>query len=283
VAELYPAATLSTQASSIETLTAGIADVYILSVGANTNYFPISNFTSLPGLSFFPDTEPLLKKFSDTMREIYAKYPEAAAEWSEIKFLWNDCYTTAVLMPGSEAIRTPDDIQGVKVGCNGMRHDMINLIGGVGVFTIPPEMYQQLQTGVCDAVFVSWPAAGDWQLQEVVDYVYDFSFGDAAMPVGMNMDTWNSLSAEDQAMVMEAAAAGEQANRDRNVELIAQNRQVWADAGVEILQPTAEEKALWEEKFQMQWDVYINSNKDAGVQEIQGIFDYWKNAVESAR
>jgi TRAP-type C4-dicarboxylate transport system substrate-binding protein len=280
--QTYPAGTLATMGSALESLRAGVADAYVLSFGANLDSFPILNFTSLPGLNFYPDTNDLLKTENDTMRAIIAKYSDAADELAGLKFLWSDAYSTAVLMGKGSPIRVPADMKGVKIGCDGMRQDVVSSIGGVPVFTIPPNMYQQIQTGVVSGVLVAWGAALDWQLQEQVNYVLDFSFGGAQMPVFMNMNVWNKLSPQDQQIVTQVAAEAEQVNRDFVTKQIPEARQKFADAGVTIIEPTAQEKQLWMDKYAVIWDQYISKNKAAGSTQIQSIFNDWKAAVDKA-
>jgi TRAP-type C4-dicarboxylate transport system substrate-binding protein len=281
--ETYPAGTLATMGSALESLRAGVADAYILSFGANLDSFPVMNFTSLPGLNFYPDTNDLLKTENDTMRAIIAKYPEAADELSGLKLLYSNAYSTAVLMGKGNPIRVPADMNGVKIGCDGMRQDVVSTIGGVPVFTIPPQMYQQIQTGVVSGVLVAWGAALDWQLQEQVNYVLDFSFGGSQLPVFLNESVWNKLSEQDQQIVTQVAAEAEQVNRDFVTKQIPEARQKWADAGVTVIKPTEQEKQLWMDKYSIIWDQYISRNKAAGVTDIQSIFNDWKAAVDKAQ
>lgn len=282
--QTYPSGTLSTMGSALESLRAGVADIYVLSFGANLDAFPVLNFTSLPGLNFYPDTNDLLTKEVNTMRDIMNKYPDAVSkELSGLRLLWSDSYTSAVLMGKGSPVTTPDEMKGVKIGCDGMRQEAVTDIGGVPVFTIPPNMYQQVQTGVVKGILVAWGAALDWQLQEQVNYVLDFSFGGSQMPVFITTDAWNKLSPQDQQIVTQVAAEAEQKNRDFVEQQIPEARQKWADAGVQIIKPTADQQQLWTDQFSKVWDNYIAKNKAAGVTDIQAIFDYWKNAVEASR
>jgi TRAP-type C4-dicarboxylate transport system substrate-binding protein len=278
--QTYPAGSLVTQGTSLEALRTGVADIYVVSLGSNLDSFPILNFTSLPGLSFYPDGPADNKAETDTLRAIIAKYPAAQDEIKGLKMLWSDTYTTAVLM-GKKQIKVPADMVGVKVGVDGMRQETTTTIGGVPVFTIPPQMYQQIQTGVVDSVEVAWGAALDWQLQEQVKYVLDWSFGGSQLPVFMSESAWNKISSQDQKIVMDVAALAEQQNRDFIQGQIPQARAKWATAGVTIYQPNAAEQQLWLQKYQQVWDSYLTRNK--GVKDIQSIFNDWKTAAQTPR
>ena len=188
--------------------------------------------------------------------------------------------TAAVLMGKGDPIRTPDGISGKKVGADAYRQDLVNYLGGAPVFTIPPFMYEQLQTGVIDVTTVAWMAAADWQLQELIDYVYDLSFGGGQLPCVINTSVWDKISPADQQLVMEAAAAAEQVNRDLLATQRPEARQLWEDTGIPTFTPTADELALWAEVFSVIWDEYLEMNKD--VSDIDAIFNHWKGAIQDA-
>jgi TRAP-type C4-dicarboxylate transport system substrate-binding protein len=277
--ETYPAGTLSTMESSLESLRAGVADAYVISFGANREEFPVLSFTGLPGLDFFPHTDELLKMETDTVREIIDQFPAAAEELEGLKMLYSCTYTSAVLMGKGDPIRTPSAIKGKKAGVDAYRQDLVQYLEGAPVFTIPPMMYEQLQTGVVDCIMVAWGASMDWQLQELVDYTYNLDFGGGQLPCVINTSVWDKISPADQQIIIEVAAEAEQVNRDFVTGQVPQAKQLWKDTGIPIIVPTAEELAQWSEAFEVVWDEYANEiNK--GAPDIDKILDYWKGAIE---
>ncbi len=280
--DTYPAGTLSSQGTGLENVRTGVADAYIFSYGAHLNSFPVMNFTSLPGLNFYPDTIKDMEKEVATMKTILGKYSAAQEEVTGLKLLWSNTYSTAVYM-GKKMVRTPADFAGAKIGCDGMRQEVTTTLGGVPVFTIPPQMYQQLQTNLVDGVLVSWGAAMDWQLQEQVKYALDWSFGGSQMPVFMNQKSFDKMTSADQKVFMEVAALAEGVNREEVYKVIPESKKKFAAAGVQIITPTDQEKKQWMDKYAVVWQNYINKNKSAGVKDIESIFNDWKSAVEAPR
>jgi TRAP-type C4-dicarboxylate transport system substrate-binding protein len=138
-------------------------------------------------------------------------------------------------------------------------------------------MYEQLQTGVLDLTTVAWGAAMDWQLQELVNYAINISWGAGQLPLLLNKSVWDKLSSKDQDLIMEVAAEAEAVNREEVYKVIPESQQLFADAGVEIIEPTAAEMAQWEEAFSVIWDEYLEINKD--VKDIDKILQYWKDAI----
>jgi TRAP-type C4-dicarboxylate transport system substrate-binding protein len=109
--DTYPAGTLASQGTGLENVRNGVADVYILSFGANLDSFPLMNFTSLPGLNFYPDTIQDMQTEVATMKAIIEKFPAAQEELSGLKLIWSDTNSTAVLM-GKKQMKVPDDMVG---------------------------------------------------------------------------------------------------------------------------------------------------------------------------
>ena len=133
-----------------------------------------------------------------------------AKEWNGLQMLFAGQYTSAVLMGKGNPIRVPADMNGVKVGATGMAQDVVTACGGVPVFMIPPDMYQDLQTGVVSDALVAWGAAMDWQLQEQTKWVLDITFGGGEMSGVMNAQTWNKISPQDQQILTQVGSETEQ-------------------------------------------------------------------------
>jgi len=258
-----------------------VADAYLVSINSNLDAFPITSFTGLPGLDFFPYTEAKMKIEADTLRDIIDKYPAAKKEFEGFILLYTNCYSSAVIMGKGDPVRVPSAVKGKKVGSDGYRQDFVEQLQGAPVFTIPPMMYEQLQTGVLDLTTVAWGAAMDWQLQELVDYAIDISWGAGQLPLLLNESVWDKISSSDQKIIMEVAAEAEQVNREEVYKVIPQAQQIWKDAGVEIITPTDAEMAKWVEAFSVIWDEYLEINKD--VKDIDKILQDWKDAIESTR
>jgi TRAP-type C4-dicarboxylate transport system substrate-binding protein len=279
--ETYPVGTLSTQASSLESLRAGVADAYVVSINSNLDAFPITSFTGLPGLDFFPYTEAKMKIEVDTLRDIIDKYPAAKKEFDGFILLYSNTYSSAVIMGEGDPVRVPSGVSGKKVGSDGYRQDLVEQLNGAPVFTIPPMMYEQLQTGVLDLTTVAWGAAMDWQLQELVDYAVNISWGGGQLPLLLNESVWDKISSSDQKIILEVAAEAEQVNREEVYKVIPESQQLFAGAGVEIITPTAAEMAQWEDAFSVIWDEYLEINKD--VKDIDKILKDWKDAINATR
>ncbi len=104
-------------------------------------------------------------------------------------------------------IRTLDDFKGYKVRSTGIAAEVFQKAGATPVFFPGAELYQALQTGVCDGAHWGSVSAGwDMKLQEVSKYIVkpylaEINNGE----IIMNQKKWQSLPPHLQAIVEECA------------------------------------------------------------------------------
>lgn len=132
---------------------------------------------------------------------------------------------------------------------------VVEMLGGVLTVLAPSEIYTSLERGVVDGA--AWPIIGmlDYSWYEVAPYILRPAFGVNYEPMFMNLDRWNSLSAEDQQAIMDVAHRVEdnwyeiaptlwQAEED---ELIARGVQITEMGAAQQAQlRTAWSNALWQ-------------------------------------
>ncbi|EAQ03351.1 bacterial extracellular solute-binding protein, family 7 [Pseudooceanicola batsensis HTCC2597] len=112
-------------------------------------------------------------------------------------------------------VNSADDFNGLKFRMPGLGGEVLSKMGA-SVQVLPGgEIYQALSTGSLDAT--EW--IGPWSdeklgLQEVCQHYYPAGFHEAgpALSVGVNLEAFSGLSAEQQKIIEIAAAEGHQAN-----------------------------------------------------------------------
>jgi len=280
--EVYPASSLATQEAALESVRSGICDMYLLSVSSHRKNFPISEIVGMPGAGFPDETVEANTAHMNTFFELLDKYPAAAAEFDEFgPMFFYVIYSESYIMSKNKEVRVPADLDGMKVGSNGIRLEFVEGLGSAPVTDIPPLAYEKLQTGVTEATFAAISAVHDFQLFEVTDYAFDYPFGGGGMPLVVNKDTWNKISPQDQQIMMDLAP---EAALVAHTELAKQNAAAWQeidDFGMRVT-ATAEEAALWEDELSLLWEDYIARNEADGVTEAREIFDWWKGEADKA-
>ncbi len=85
--------------------------------------------------------------------------------------------------------------------------DVYNALGVPTVEAVPPEMYDAISRGVYDGVIFAAAAYVTQSLYEVAPYVLYTGVCNSGQLICVNLDTWQSLSPEAQAVLEEAAEA----------------------------------------------------------------------------
>lgn len=150
-------------------------------------------------------------------------------------------------------------------------HPMIETLGGTGVVLGGGDVYSALQTGVVDGAAWGLTGAKDFKWYEVADYMADPVFGQVGVMIFMNLDTWNGLSAENQAGIERAAARLETGSIERFDKLAAEEKQALLDLGMKMTSfsegETAQFESLWSNGV---WQVAAKGKPEAvgGLREL---------------
>jgi TRAP-type C4-dicarboxylate transport system substrate-binding protein len=170
----------------------GVSDFSYFLPTLTPGVFPMSDIISLPWI--LPNAEISVK----AMWELY-KVGYLDKEYTNIKplFVWAG--------PGQQIfsanpIESLEDISGKKL----ISHSEINneiltkAMNAVPVFIPHGEMYGAVQKGIVDGMLFVWVGILPFNLQEVVRYYVDLSFGNITCVVAMNNDSYRKLPREVQ-------------------------------------------------------------------------------------
>jgi TRAP-type C4-dicarboxylate transport system substrate-binding protein len=281
IVEVYPANTLTEQKGAVEVLQAGIADGYMVSISAHRPLFPVSVVAALPGLGF-PDTVEGYTAHANTFVSCVEKYPAMAKELKDYKIIFDIINSNNIILSAKKEIRVPADLRGLKMGGTGATLELYKVLGAAGVFCIPPQTYQKLQTGIVDGTAIHFLAIGEFKAYEVAKYALDISLGQSDLLFVFSRKSWNKVSATDQKIIMEAALEGQNVTYKIGEERSTQGRKAMLDSGGKIHTPTLEETALWEKQFAIMWDKWVSAAEAAGVTNPREILNEWKSASKAA-
>lgn len=106
-------------------------------------------------------------------------------------------------------LRTIDDFRGYKVRSTGVAAEVLSRAGATPVFFPGEELYQALQTGVCDGAHWGSVSTGwDMKLQEVTNYIVMPNLAEVDLgEIIMNQKLWDSLPKDLQAIIEECTKA----------------------------------------------------------------------------
>ena len=154
------------------------------------------------GVPFLVSSAEELKVLHKYLRPVY----EDVAARNNQKILYMVPWPTQYLHMKTEA-DTLAGLEGTKVRAPDKNAaDMLDLMGMSGILIPWGEVVPALASGAVSGVSTSAVSGVDGKFWEFLDYVYPTNHVWSSQMVTVNLDAWNTLSAEDQAAI-EAVAA----------------------------------------------------------------------------
>ena len=179
--------------------------------------------------------------------------------------VWLDPYIQpAVYVLTKEPINSIEDFQGLKIRAPGAYGKFLRNLGASPVSLAWGEIYTSLSTGVIDgSIGSNMIDHRDGNHVEVAKYMYPLPLAGAqVLPIIVNRNAWNKLTPDLQAIVSAATTvhAREQLTKSKLWE-----SQAVAEMEEKGLQwspePSAEDKAAWQEAGAGLWDEYAKGDK----------------------
>lgn len=164
----------------------GIADITFGLQGYTSTLFPGTLLVELPGIA--ADPVAATKMMWRAIEFLQKEY-----KGTRIMALWTN--DRAVLMTRRKAVRTLDDIKGMKIRTpSKLQGDIIKALGATPVAMPVTRMYNALKTGVVDGLMVGPSVIRSFKLGEVVKYYTVGPFAYTAFFLVMNQTAYDGLS-----------------------------------------------------------------------------------------
>ena len=207
--EIVPNGTLGSEGAVLEQVGYGMVEMTKVSASTLGNFASEWNALSVPYV--FNDQ----KHYYDVMDGDIAKELYMTTEdQGFIGLFWLDSGARS-FYTANKAIRTPADLAGLKIRTmdSQMAIDMMNAMGGSATVMSYSEIYTGMQQGVIDGAENNVTAMRDHK--DVTKY-YCFD-GHTRIPdiVVISTDTWDSLTEEQQGIILECAAAASEEYKGR--------------------------------------------------------------------
>ena len=172
-------------------------------------------------------------------QELYEITPEIQQAFtdSNTKLIFRLCTypTYAIFRPGAEVLSL-DDFKGKKFLTTGKFESLKwEAIGLVPLSMMPDETVMNIQTGVCDGVIFTMSTIWEFGMDEILHYIVETNFAGGVFSTVMNLDTWNSLPAEYQQIIMEESAKIPALQDPQQQRIDEEYKQIALDAGYEYI------------------------------------------------
>jgi len=180
----------------LEAVQNGLADMGLAVVTLETDKVPLYTIQY-----YTPFTTNNVALESAIMDQLAAKHPEMPALWDAVNQvpLASTGVVDSYQILSKIKIDSLDDLKGAKVGAAGPNQAWVQGLGAVPVAQNMTTAYNDVKTGVYDAMVLHAGAAVNAKLYEVAPYLVLVNFGAAvSFEVTVNKDVWAKLPAEVQ-------------------------------------------------------------------------------------
>lgn len=249
--KIFPDAQLGSEREVLELLQIGSVAATKVSAATLSNFVPEYHLLGIPYL--FRDKEHQFDVLEgDIGKSILAK---GSKFW-----LRGLCYYDAgsrSFYTSNKAIRTPDDLKGLKIRVmnNQMAINMVNSMGGSATPLSYGELYTAIQQGVVDGAENNPPSFVSSNHYEISKYYTLDQHSSVPDVLLIGTKFWDKLSEDEKIWVQEAADESAQAQKKFWNDSVDESMKIAKAAGVEIIIP---EKSLFAEKSKSVVEKFVN-------------------------
>lgn len=262
--EIFPAGQLGNEADLIEGLTMGTIDMALCNSGNLASFTDAYEAFDLPFL--FRDAEHAHAVLDgeigqEALASLDAVGIKGLANWENGFFcLWNN----------KRPIVTPEDIVGLKIRANNnpIHIAAYTALGASAITMGWSEVYTAIQNGTVDGASVSIPSLYTANIQEVAPYISTSGEFYVTVILMMSKDLYDSLPADIQTALTEAAEEATAYQREVNQQQTDEYIQALKDDGYTVtdIDTDAFREACWDE-------VYNQYAEKIGVDKIESILN----------
>lgn len=243
---MYPAESLVKAADTHTALKNGTIDMaiypYIYSAGA----IPEMNMILMPGL--WKNHDDVFKyKDSEPWKAIEKKAEDfgfKTLSWIQI---------SGGIAATKKAVHLPEDVKGLRVRAAGKYLEVaLQQLGASPVSMPSSENYTSMQRGLLDVMWTSSSSFGAYRMYEVAKYYTSpeqYSFYFTIEPIAISMKAWQSLTPEQQKIMLEVGAELAKPALEGAKKEDARVAKLFADNNVKVEQLTRDEWDKWQAVF----------------------------------
>ena len=190
--------------AALDSMTNGVADLGLIVGPYIQSELPELALGGIPMIKASPWV------MMSAMHELFTTNETIMTRLDERNLVFINFYAlpTALLGCNTGQIRSVGDVDGVKISRTNSTSDLFQPLGGNMVNMPIYEVYQGMQTGLIDCTVTYGYFAAATQLDELLTSITPIELSSSiVLATVMNKDSFESLSADDQAAVLAAGAA----------------------------------------------------------------------------
>ena len=231
--KIFPDGQLGSEREVLELLQIGSVAITKVSAATLSNFVPEYHVLGIPYL---------FKSKESQFDILEGKIGKSILEKGSKFWLRGLCYYDAgsrSFYTSSKAIRTPEDLKGLKIRVmnNQMSINMVNAMGGSGTPMAYGELYTAIQQGVVDGAENNPPSFVTSNHYEISKYYTLDEHSSLPDVLLIGTKQWGKLTEQERQWVQEAADESSQAQKKFWKESVELSMKIAKDHGVEVIIP----------------------------------------------
>lgn len=198
------AAPVAAPPAILDAITAGAADVSLMSNGAITKKMPLNSMVEFAGQT------PGSEKASVAYQQILQKYPAFAAEFGDVQVLGVFTHGPGVLLLSRSGLVGKDNFSALTINAGGAGGRAVALdLGAKPVMSAHPPKPEVLAEGQADGTITTIDSYGSFNLADAVKAVVTLpgGFYTAGFALVANNSKWETLEARDKAAILKVSGS----------------------------------------------------------------------------
>jgi len=255
---VYTNGELGREADVIRQMKYGGVDFTRVSLSQVAEVYPDLNILQMPYL--YNDADHMWRVLDGRIGDMFLERME---DLDMVGLSWYDAGARSFYVTG-EGISSPEDMQGLKIRVqqSELMEDMVECLGAEPVPISYEEVYSALELGTIDGAENNWPSYEDMGHYKVADtYIVDEHTRVPEMQL-CSENTWNMLSEEDREIIKQCAMESAIYERVLWQEREKSSRERCVNAGVTIIEISADEKNAFREAMAPVYEKYCKDNKE---------------------
>jgi len=271
--ELYPNSQLGDNRSSVELAMSGGVEA-VIGTGVLPGFYPQFEVINIPYL--FKSAEIAWHVFDNS--QYWADLREDLRKTTGLRLLAMGQNGVRHFTHNSKFIKTPEDLRGEKIRV--MESPIfVTMMQAFGANPTPmafSEVFTAMQQGTIDGQENPLAIIIGNKFYEVQKYIAKTEHIYVPFTVVMNLDKFNSLTQNQQDAILKAMEEATEYQYEINAQLDKEAVKVITDAGSEIIELTAEEKAQWQQIMTEAKIFDMVKNKMDNPQYLDAMFEATK-------
>jgi TRAP-type C4-dicarboxylate transport system substrate-binding protein len=276
---VFPGGTLTKANQCYDGVVNGISDIGMSCFAYTRGRFPVMEAVDLP--FGYPNGQVATHVANEFAKKIKPK------ELEDVKVLYIHAHGPGLLHT-KKAVRTLDDLKGMKIRSTGLSAKVVKALGGVPVAMPQGATYESLQKGVVEGTFGPIEVLKGWKQGEVIKYTTecDGVGYTTSMFVVMNLKKWNSLPKDIQKIFEDVSNEWVDVHGkvwDLND---SEGRKYTLSLGNKIIPLSKNENSKWKKAVSPIIGNYIKTTKEKGLpgekaaKEIESLIEKYRKSYK---